>query len=248
MFTRGQGQLAGILIALLFAAAGATGAGLWDDRPVRVMQTVDMHFPPSLLFEGITQGSVRVVLEIDADGKLTDFLVTGFTRPELAAELQRALPTFEFQPAHQRGVPIGTRSESNFMFEARGTVLSLSPISAAGAQFNVLPASMTMLLARSTDLDHPMKALHRVNPMHPGRILGPNHSAGKAQLDFYIDGEGRPRMPVALRATHEAFAAAAVDALLQWRFERPTHQGRAVIVRVVMEFVFPATAGTAASD
>jgi len=61
---------------------------------------------------------------------------------------------------------------------------------------------------------------------------------GSAVIDFYIDSEGHPRMPVAQKASHVEFAVAAADALMQWRFEPPTHRGRPITVRMVQEFVF----------
>jgi hypothetical protein len=59
-------------------------------------------------------------------------------------------------------------------------------------------------------------------------------------LDFYIDTEGRPRMPVVLSAAHDVYAIAAMEALLQWRFAPPTRQGRPAIVRATQQFSFAA--------
>jgi hypothetical protein len=77
-----------------------------------------------------------------------------------------------------------------------------------------------------------------VEPQHPGKRVAPPPPAPTVLIDFYIDTEGRPRMPVVLRAAHELYALAAVDALLQWRFVPPRHQGRPRIVRATQLFSF----------
>lgn len=241
------------LFGCVLACAGpplVRAADLWDDRNVKVIQTTDMRFPPALLLDGITQGRVRVVLEVNHEGKLDDFLMTGFTHRELAVELQQSLPTFEFEPARQRGRPIRCRMEVEFGFEAHGAVVSLSPMASVGAHLRgALTDPMIAVLARLTELDAPLNAIQQVSPAHPGRSLSPLAPTGRVKLDYYIDGEGRPRMPVVVGATHEAFAHAAVDALLQWRYAAPTRQGRPVLVRVVQEFVFgPPTVAPARSS
>lgn len=232
-------HLTGLVVAWLGGWLSAAPAGLWDDRGVKVVQTLEMRFPASLLLEGITQGQVRAVLEVDASGKLEDFLVTGYTHRELAHELQRSLSTFEFEPARQRGAPVRCRFEVLFSFEAHGAVVSIAPMSTVNAHLrSVLSEPMVAQTARMTELDQPLAIVEQISPSHPGWVLSPPVASGRVQIDFYIDGDGRPRMPVVLRATREEFAAAAVDALLRWRFAPPTREGRPVAVRVVQEFVF----------
>jgi TonB family protein len=77
-----------------------------------------------------------------------------------------------------------------------------------------------------------------VPPRHPGAPVAPD-SGGKAVVDFLVDEQGTPRMPVVLSSTHELFGEAAVDAISRWRFQPPTCGGRPVVVRVSQEFVFP---------
>lgn len=238
-------QLTGIALVLLLCPRFAHGAEFWDSQPVKVTQAVELHFPSALLSEGITRGAVRAVLQVDAEGNLIDFLFTAFTHRELAAELERSLPQFDFVPARERGQPIGSRFEVVFEFEARGAVISSTPATAARARFSSTAGdAATVLLARATELDRPVTILHHVPPHHPGRTLDPPRTTGRVVLDFYIDATGRPRMPVVRRATEEAFAAAVVTVLDQWRFEPPTRDGRSVVVRVMQEFVFSPKAGT----
>ena len=232
-------QFARVSAAFLVAPAIAGASDLWDDRPVKVRQTVDMSFPASLLNAGVSHGDVRVVLVVDADGKLIDFLCTVYTFRELALELQRMLPTFEFEPARQRGEPIAARFEVVFNFEARGAVVSLTPATASGARLNrTIEQPPIVMLATLAQLDRPLTVVQHVAPFHPGKALKPPLATGSVSIDFYVDGEGKPRMPVVSRSSHPSFADAAIAAFEQWRFAPPTRDGMPVIVRAVQTFQF----------
>jgi TonB family protein len=209
------------------------------DTPLKIIQTTESNFPPALAAEGIHEGEVRVVIVIDADGKLADFLVTSFTHPAFAREVLSSLRAWEYEPAREHGKPVGMRTEATFYFEARGMVLSVSPHDLLSGQANrMFGSAPTLLLANAADLDQPLTAIEVVQPRHPGKSIKPAQPRGTATLDFYVDAEGRPRMPVVIRASHEWFGAAAAQALAQWRFSPPTREGRGVAVRVVQEFVF----------
>src|SRR5687768_680207 len=95
-----------VLVLALTSAVRLTaafGADLWGDRSLRIVQTTPSNFPPALAAEGITEGEVRAVLNVDADGKLVDYLVTAYTRRELAEELVANLRNWSYEPARHRG-------------------------------------------------------------------------------------------------------------------------------------------------
>ena len=231
-----------LALALVCAArlTGAFGSELWDDRPLRIVQTTQANFPLTLAGEGVGEGEVRVVLNVDAEGKLVDYLVTAYTRREFADELVTHLRDWKYEPARQRGEPVGSRVEIAFAFQARGMVLSLSPHDTAAITTNrlVRPA-LTSLVCRASELDEPVRALHMVAPQHPGRQVSPPPTQRTVVIDFYIDMEGRPRLPVVLRAPHELYASAAAEALMQWQFNPPSRQGQPMIVRATQQFSFP---------
>jgi hypothetical protein len=219
--------------------SGAFASDLWDERPLRIVQTVPANFPEALAAEGVREGEVRALLTVDADGTLVDCLVTAYTHLELADELVANLRDWDYEPARHRGEPVGSRVEVVFNFQARGMVVSLTPLNAVAMSTNrlVRPA-LTSLLCRPSELDEPVRAIHVVPPHHPGKHVSLPTPQPTAVIDFYIDMEGRPRMPVVLRAAHELYASAAVDALLQWRFAPPSRHGRPVIVRATQVFAF----------
>ena len=119
-------------LALVFPgvapSTGAFASDLWVDRPLRILQTGTLNFPAALAAEGVVRGEVRALLSVDADGKLIDCLVTAYTRRELADELVANVRDWSYEPARQRGEPVGSRIEVVFDFQARGMVLSLTPV------------------------------------------------------------------------------------------------------------------------
>jgi TonB family protein len=234
-----------VIFVLALALAGPVspaapaGSEFWDDRPLRIVQTSQMSFPPALAAEGVNEGEVRVVLNVDAAGRLVDYLVTGYTDRALADEWAFHVRDWSFEPARQRGVPVGTRGEVVFSFQARGLVVSLRPNDAAAFSANgLISPTLTSLLCRPSELDEPVRALRIVEPQHPGSRETARSIRPTVLVDFYIDPEGRPRMPVIVRATDESYASAAVDALLQWQFSSPARHGRSVIVRATQLFTF----------
>jgi TonB family protein len=211
----------------------------WEERPPRIIQTTDVQFPHDLLASGVSEGEVRALLMIDANGKLLDCLLTAFTHRELGQVLMNAVRHWAYEPAMERGVAVGQRFEIMFLFRSTGSILSQIPSNMLAASLNRrFKAPLTQLVCKPSELDRKPVVLESVSPAHPGKSLKRPELKGNASIDFYIDAEGRPRMPVATRGSNEDFAIAAADALLQWRFEPPTSNGKPVMVRIVQEFIF----------
>jgi hypothetical protein len=134
---------------------------------------------------------------------------------------------------------VGARAEAAFTFEARGLVLSLTPQETFAATTNrLIRPTWTTLVCRPSDLDEPVRALHVVEPHHPGSRVTSPPIRPTVLIDFYIDPEGRTRMPVVLRAAQELYAIAAIEALMQWRFTPPMRNGHRVIARATQLFSF----------
>ena len=226
-------------VAQIAAVVAAGSLAVAAEPPaLKIIQTTQSNFPPGLLSDGITSGQVRAVLHVDVDGRLADYLVLAYTHRALASELAVALTEWQFEVPQERGEPVGIRTVVVFNFEARGAVLSLTAVSSASPISRWLPDPEISVLCEPRALDRPLQAVRTAPPIHPGRHLRPAQPQGTAVIDFYVDTDGRPRMPVVVTATHDAFGAAASDAVAQWRFVPPTHDGNPVLVRVRQQFVF----------
>ncbi len=226
-------------VAALALGAAVSAAGI---TPVRIEKTVEPRFPNALAFATINSGEARVVICVDASGRLTDLLVSGYTDKAFADEAVRALRQWTYTPASRNGEPIGVRLELRFDFSAPGRVVSMMAMEAADVLVrSFVPTTMVTRICQPGELDRPVAAVQTVEPPHPGLVPGAPTQTGSTVIDFYVDENGQARMPVVVRATHEDYAQAAVSALNQWRFAPPTRHGQPVAVRVQQEFIFPSS-------
>lgn len=226
-------------LAVALAVAVATGFAA-QSTPLQIEQTVEPQFPAALGLSSLTQGEARVVINVDADGKLVDWLVSGYTDKAFAREAVQALQRWRYTPATSKGEPIGVRVELKFEFEAKGRVISLMAIETNDVLFRQMGISdYVSQVCRPHELDQPVAPVNASSPHHPGTDAA-SMKPQTVVVDFYIDEKGQPRMPVVLNSPQEAFAMAAVGALNQWRFNTPTRAGKPVSVRVRQQFIFPA--------
>ena len=224
-----------VILGLLLAgsAAGETSRS----ESLRINRTVEPRFPDALIRRGIYEGEVRVVLLVDAEGRLADWLLTSFSHPLLAREATEALRQWRFEPARRYGEPVDVRTELVLAFQASGMVVSMSPLeTAVRFEHRGGEDSPQRLVARPAELDAPLTPIRRVAPL--ATEWSTEGREASVTLDFYIDREGRPRMPGVLRSDDDALNAAAIDALSHWRFEPPMSGGVPVIVRATQVFRF----------
>lgn len=223
---------------VLFAALAAALTA--QTTPLRIEQTVEAQFPHVLTLTHLTSGEARVVVNIDPDGKLVDWLVTGYTHKAFADEAVSVLRQWRYVAPTEGGQPIGIRTELRFEFEATGRVVSLMAIETPEVllkQMGIGPRLITHV-CNLQELDRPIAPVNPASPAYPGQA-GVRADARSVMIDFYVDEKGQPRMPVVVSSAHDVLAQAAVGALNQWRFTAPTRAGRPVAVRVRQEFIFP---------
>lgn len=223
-----------VLFAVLASLLGAQTA------PLRIEQTVELQFPHALSLSLITEGHASVVVNIGADGKLVDWLVTGYTDKAFADEAVYALQRWRYTAPIEEGQPIGIRTEFRFEFQAKGRVVSLMAIETPEVllrQMGIEPR-YTARVCSLHELDRPLTPVNPASPAYPASA-GASAQPRSVLVDFYVDENGQPRMPVVVNSPHHHFARAAMDALSQWRFTAPTRAGKPMAVRVRQEFVFP---------
>jgi TonB family protein len=225
--------------AALILGVSAFAADRLDENSVQIIQTTEAKFPLEMTERGVREGEVHAVMLIDADGTLADCLVTAYTHPEFAVELLNAVRNWVYLPAKQNGEPTGQRIQVVFHFQEKGALVSMLPAMAVSSSLNrFVTTPLTPLVCRASELDQTPAVRERVSPHHPGKSMPSAARSGAVSIDFYIDSQGRPRMPVVVKASNLEFATAASDALMNWRFDPPTRNGRPIAVRMVQEFLF----------
>ena len=209
---------------------------------MKVIQTEAPVFPKQVLTLGLRNGDVRVAIQIDADGVLTDYLVTAYTHPDFADAAVAAIKKWRFVPARIHGLTRGATADLNFRFEAEGivvvdlTVLTISEL----IHFRMVPGAMSFSACTLGQLDRTPTPIKIVKPVYPGRLARSSHG-GHVTVEFYIDEQGRVRLASVDRQTIEAneeLAAAAVTAVEQWQFEPPLMNGRPVLTLAQQDISF----------
>jgi len=219
-----------------------TGEGV--DFHFKVLR--DPVFPTSLRSRGVTIGRVTIQLEINYDGELHDWLVTHASHKGFAEAVEKVVGQWKFAPPIWKGKPISIIAPIKISFKSSGDVVT----------FDITSGYVDLLMNRAgmksfdaievvafDDLDAYPEPIKIVRPIVPKELLD-NHGYNLGVFRFYIDTEGRVRLPHVDRVEGKVdvrLLEAAQDALEQWRFEPPTSKGRKVIVEVAQPFTFNAS-------
>ena len=226
------------LFGAILPASAILGVEDNDDAGLSINQSVPAVFPSGLLMQGIHSGKVRLVVSVDAEGRLVDHLVVAYTNEAFVASAVRAVEGWTYEPARVRGRLHASRVELLFDFKSdlNATVLN-SDSNFLQDLFGVKYVFKPSLLR---DLDHIPTPVHVVTPSIPEGVLAPG-TERIVTVEFYIDQEGKVRVPsVSREKAGDRLAAVAVSAVEQWLFEPPLCKGRPVLVLAQQEFRFVA--------
>jgi TonB family protein len=224
---------------LAIPISAQTGSKATDQMSLQITQTDMLSFPLQLSNGLVMTGDATVAVHVDPDGRLTDYLVTGYSRREFADAAVASLKAARFDPPRVNGTPWSAVQEVRFDFSRTGVVISVSGSDFIMSQFDEITKGKFAYCSRSPrELDRTLTLVQLVSPVHPS--LAPGEQKHVVVVNFYIDEEGRVRMPSVSRAdVGTSCAASALDALKQWRFEPPLFRGRPTLVsaRQVFNFV-----------
>ena len=210
-----------------------------DRQSLKILQTVTPAFPFGLPELGYLEGEARIAIAVDETGKLTDWLIVGYTHRRFADEYVNAIKQWEFEPARVRGKPVSVQIELLISFETSGVVISSSDISSSVQRY-----SNRLFKYRDAYQPCTMKEIDRIPT--PQNAVSPVYSdtlakqgvQGTVVVDFFIDETGTLRMPAIQSADFDELASLAVAAIQQWKFEPPTRKGVPVMVRAKQVFHF----------
>jgi outer membrane biosynthesis protein TonB len=192
-----------------------------------------------MLDQGIDEGEVQVVLSVDAQGKLSDLLIVGYTNSGFADAVAKVLPTWTYDAAQVHGRAQASRVDIDIKFSSEVNIMVVNlgwhyweNMSGGNRRF----AYKTYKLG---DLDRIPTPIQIVRP---GLPKGEAPSADRTvTVEYFIDEEGRVRVPTVDRdQASDACAGAAIAAVEQWKFEPPTRHRKPVLVLVREDFTFRA--------
>ncbi len=204
--------------------------------PCKISSKAHAAFPVRLMTNGVTHGEVQIILEVGIDGQLTDALLAAYTHRDFADEALRVLKASRFTPSSINGQPVISVVNLTFRFETSG-VLAFQRIGLPAREIDSLGGEFEYRPHGPSTIDQPPSARQQPGPIYP-KEWGDEGRIGSVTVDFYIDENGRTRMPVALDSPDEYLAAAAIDAVKEWRFETPRYRGKPALAHAQQLFVF----------
>lgn len=205
---------------------------------MKIIQTEEPQFPLTLRTSQVMTGEATVAINIDNNGKLVECLVTGYSRKEFADAAVDALRRWEYEPARLNGESWPSVQEVHFDFTRTGVVVDMTALDAFGARIDMLiQARYAYRAFNLRELDRIPTPIEVVSPAAPA--LEPGERKRTVLVDFYIDEEGRVRMPAVKRTVaNDQYAANAMAAIKRWHFEPPLVKGRPVLVHAQQQFNF----------
>lgn len=208
-------------------------------EPIQLIKTTELMYPLRLLQDSVDQGEANIMVMINDDGQLVDWLVTGYSHPLFAKEVLEALLKWKFNPAHMQGKAIASRTELRFVFKNSALVRVLSNDTGLVAKQKVQErnSGYWAFICPREDLDTPLDAKVEISPMPPDQ-LGATAKEGKVIVDYLVDPEGKVRMPMIISTDDEAFASSVLLAVNECRYVVPRREGVPVITRVRRQFIF----------
>ncbi len=225
-------------------AATASGALQEHDavqfQPPVIIDKPDPIYPFSLSSQAIYSGTLTALVEIDMQGRISDWLPVRATHDDFIRQVGSVFPRWRFQPAMENGEPVPSAMEIRFEFSYNNVLLNMNSFESTSAFLNrmrIEPGAREYF-ANFADLDRLPEPREIVKPIVYSDIPE-DERKGEVVLSFFIDQEGRVRMPALTQLDgNMELALSAEQAVRQWRFDPPTVNGRRVIVKAAQRFIF----------
>ena len=231
--------LPSIWMASSRAQAGGAGFNQRSFEDANVGVGIDqvgvLIYPSKMLENGVDSGEVRISISVDSTGTLTDCLLTAYTEREFADVALAAIKRWRYRPAKAGGSPTASRSDLVFEFRNSGVVVqAMAAAQLRRAYFSSLNERYEYKPCQLRDLDQIPTPIHVVSPS-----VNSDDNVHTVTVEFYIDEQGIVRMAAVPReSAGDLYAAAAVSAVEQWRFEPPLRKGEPVLVLAQQVFNF----------
>lgn len=197
-------------------------------RPVHTVQPV---YPYELLSAKV-EGKAQVAFVIDETGRVIRVDIVSATHPEFGMSVRAAVENFVFEPATKDGRPCPSISGYEEVFERVGNRTLVSD-----EEWDLLRRSKSRpeSIVGLKELDEPLRPLSQKSIAYP---ISAKADTGQAMIEFFVDEEGRARLPRVVSATEPTFGYSAIQSLRDWRFTPPKRGGRPVVVRTQIPIQF----------
>jgi len=195
-------------------------------------------FPNVLKVDGITAGFVEILVDINEDGSIADWLPVRASHPQFLRSIEYAIDEWAFDPPVIDGKPAPVVQRFTFNFSHEGIVLISGNLTEVFLNRLTRDHQLYNFVVSMKELDQIPEPIAIVRPLiNPDIPL--EERQGTVVVQFFIDREGKVRIPVVKQmAAHRGLAQAAFAAIQQWKFKPPTVHGQPVVVEVQQAFHF----------
>ena len=228
-------------VVLLASAAALAASGVENETSIRELQLVKFVqpvFPSQLQTVGLPVGDVTVAVSRDASGAPTDILMIESTHELFTAATVDAVRQWRFSPSAEASLAQSSPVVLRIRFSLQGVVVLDPTITAAeNSAREAERADRPVLITNLQALEGRHEPISSKMPAYPSTMAAQGVE-GEAKVAFYIDGEGKVRMPHVVAATTPEFGAAAMAAVSDWRFDPPKKKGGATVATDSWAFEF----------
>lgn len=208
---------------------------------------IKVQFPGRAVYDGVATGRATVGVMLDQAGKPVDFLVIRYTRDYFGAALLEEAHRREYSAKTVDHAAIPASFVFTYLFEPPEGLTSISNFEAGSRRSETVQGGPKLAYEphREADLDGGQLELKQIAiPVLPSRY---GKQPVRALVSFYVDEQGKVRLPNVESALVPELAVAAVSALQQWTFKPPVLKGQPVLVHALRVLTFrPEAAATPA--
>ena len=226
---------------LLASAAAVAVSGSENETSIRELQLVKFVqpiFPSQLQTVGLPVGDVTVAVSRDASGAPTDILTLESTHELFAAAALEAVGQWRFTPSSEASLAKSPPVILRIRFSLQGVIVldpTLPAAEAAALQSD--RGNRPVLITNLQALEGLHEPISLKMPAYPA-TMAVQGVEGEAKVAFYIDREGKVRMPHVVATTTPEFGATAIAAVSDWRFNPPKKKGGATVATDSWSFEF----------
>lgn len=226
------------LPAVIILGALATTRLCADFQPLKIEPTIKPLLSPVMQMDGVTEGKVIFAIDVSAEGKLTDWLVLGYTHPALVRPCIEAMKDWNYTPAKLDGEAVAVQTDLTIDYTAEGVVISRTTIEDLRRRAERIFGQQVISKKRSANqLD---TAPAPINPVLPKYAKDAEAAGvkGSVAVHFYVDETGAVRMPAVEKTANPYLADVALAAVREWKFAPPRSHGEPVVISARQEFKF----------
>ena len=195
-------------------------------------------FPVLLKSKGIFSGFVDILVDINEDGTIEDWLPLNANHPDFIRAIEHVVGKWSFEPPMRDGKPQAIVVQMTFNFSFDGVVLVSGNISEVYLNRLVAEHLSYNTVAKLSELDAIPEPIHIVQPLIPSD-MPEEEREGSVVVTFFIDQSGNVRIPIVTEMdSPRALAASAFMAIREWKFKPPTVRGQPVVVKARQPFHF----------